>query len=67
MIMYARGFFRKEKYFYITFQDIWLSLPSTGINAVSKIAFRFSELKTEKRTWAPFQADLNYENGKIRF
>ena len=33
---------------------------------VSKNALYFSELKTEKRTGAPFQEDLNYENGKTR-
>ena len=58
---------KKEKWFYITLRVICLSLLSTGIIVVSKIALRFSKLKTEKRTGASFQADLNYENGKMRF
>ena len=58
---------QKEKWFYITLRVICLALPSTDIIVVSKIALHFSELKTEKHTWAPFQADLNYENGKMRY
>ena len=46
---------------------ICLSLASTGILVVSRIALHFSELKTVKRTGDPFQGDLNYENGKMRF
>ena len=40
---------------------ICLSLASTCILVVSRIALHFSELKTVKRTGDPFQADLNYE------
>ena len=61
-----------KKWFYITLRVICLrviclSLPSTGIITVSKIALYLSELKTEKSTGASFQADLNYGNDKIRF
>ena len=58
---------RKEKWLYITLRVFCLSLPCTGIIVVSKITLHFSELKTENRTGAPFQADINYENGKMRF
>ena len=51
-------FFRKEKWFYITLRVICLSLPGTGIMAVSKIALNFSVLKIKKRTGALFQEDL---------
>ena len=39
--------------------------PSIGLIVVSKIALHLSELKIEKRTGAPFPADLNYENDKM--
>ena len=52
---------------YSTLRVICLSLPSTSIMAVSKMALHFCELKTDKRTGARFQADLKYENCNVSF
>ena len=49
---------RKEILYHFT--SNCLLQPSTCIIVVSKIAPNFSELKTEKRAGAPFQADLHY-------
>ena len=67
MQTYARGIFLERNCFYITLRVIFLSLPSTGIIGVSKIAFHFSVLKTDNRTGSRVQADLKYENCNVSF
>ena len=65
--IYARTSSPERKEVNMTLRVTYLALPCTGIFVVSTIALHFSELQTEKQTGAPFQAHLNYENGKIRF